>query len=82
MGAYTLTTALPNWPTDPRLVSVSSLYNFQFDFWRAVLTTLPSAVLWGASFPLALAAAANGRDTGRLVGRVYAANTSERSSAR
>ena len=73
-AAYTLTTALPNWPTDPRL-AYRPLYNFQFDFWRAVLTTLPSAVLWGASFPLALAAAANGRDTGRLVGRVYAANT-------
>ncbi|MFB3778216.1 MAG: spermidine synthase, partial [Bryobacteraceae bacterium] len=37
---------------------------------------LPPAVLWGASFPLALAAVAErGGDPGRLVGGVYAANT-------
>ncbi len=37
---------------------------------------LPGAILWGASFPLALAAvAAPGQDPGRLVGGVYAANT-------
>jgi spermidine synthase len=41
-----------------------------------VLTALPAAALWGASFPLALAAVAEkGQDPGRLVGRVYAANT-------
>ena len=31
--------------------------------------------MWGASFPLALAAAARGQDPARLVGGVYAANT-------
>ena len=37
---------------------------------------LPAAILWGASFPLALAAVAGrGQDPGRLVGGVYAANT-------
>ena len=37
---------------------------------------LPAACLWGASFPLALAAAApRCDDPARLVGRVYAANT-------
>ena len=37
---------------------------------------LPAAFLWGASFPLALAAVASrGQDPGRLVGGVYAANT-------
>ena len=37
---------------------------------------LPGAILWGASFPLALAAvAARGQDPARLVGGVYAANT-------
>jgi spermidine synthase len=37
---------------------------------------LPPALLWGASFPLALAAAATeGQDPGKLVGGVYAANT-------
>ncbi|MGD8287290.1 MAG: fused MFS/spermidine synthase, partial [Gemmatimonadota bacterium] len=51
-------------------------YTFQLDFFRAVLTALPAAALWGASFPLALAAVAErGQDPGRLVGRVYAANT-------
>src|ERR1019366_10824748 len=37
---------------------------------------LPAAFLWGASFPLALASVASpGQDAGRMVGRVYAANT-------
>ncbi|KPK62126.1 MAG: hypothetical protein AMK73_06715 [Planctomycetes bacterium SM23_32] len=37
---------------------------------------LPGAILWGASFPLALAAAAGPtQDPGRLVAGVYAANT-------
>ena len=42
----------------------------------AAVAVLPAALFWGASFPLALAAAGRGqRDTGRLVGQVYAANT-------
>ena len=37
---------------------------------------LPGAMLWGASFPLALASlASRGQDPARLVGGVYAANT-------
>jgi len=37
---------------------------------------LPATCLWGASFPLALAAGATqGLDPGRLVGGIYAANT-------
>jgi spermidine synthase len=37
---------------------------------------LPGAILWGVSFPFALASIAVGeRDSARLVGRVYAANT-------
>ena len=43
---------------------------------RCLWVVLPGAILWGASFPLALAAvAAPGQDPGRLVGGVYAANT-------
>ena len=43
---------------------------------RAIWVLLPSTLLWGASFPLALAAVARrGQDPGRLVGGVYAANT-------
>jgi len=43
---------------------------------RATAAILPAALLWGASFPLALAAAAaRDDDPARLVGSVYAANT-------
>jgi spermidine synthase len=51
-------------------------YNFGIDLLRCAYALLPAAVLWGASFPLALAGVAGrGQDGGRLVGRVYAANT-------
>ncbi len=67
--------ALPNWPVNPSLAP-SAWYALQLDLVRAALAVLPAAVLWGASFPLALAAiAVPGEDTSRLVGRVYAANT-------
>lgn len=73
-AAYLLLHAFPNWPVNVTIAT--PWYNFQFDFVRALLTALPAAALWGASFPLALAAvAAEGQDPGRLVGRVYAANT-------
>jgi spermidine synthase len=43
---------------------------------RAIDVILPAAVLWGMSFPYALAAAGAGQhDTGRSSGLVYAANT-------
>ena len=43
---------------------------------RSMLAVLPAACLWGASFPLSLAAAATrGQDAGQLVGGIYAANT-------
>ena len=74
-AAYALTTALPYWPIDPSLASSPS-NNFQIDFVRCLLTVVPGAILWGLSFPLALAAVASEeQDTGHLVGRVYAANT-------
>ncbi len=74
-GAWTLAQSLPYWPINP-LLSSSPWFNFQLDFARSLFTMLPSAVLWGASFPLAVAAAARtGDDTGATVGRVYAANT-------
>jgi spermidine synthase len=74
-AAYCETRALPYWPVNPGLSSTAWL-QFQIDFVRCLVTVLPASILWGASFPLALAAAApDQRDTGRLVGTVYAANT-------
>jgi spermidine synthase len=74
-GAYMVTQGLPHWPVNASL-AVSAWSNFQLDLARALFTMLPGAVLWGASFPLALAAATvKGADPGRTVGRVYAANT-------
>ena len=74
-AAYMLTSSLPYWPINPSISSDPS-FNFQLDFVRAFWVVLPGAILWGASFPLALAAVAGpGQDPGRLVGGVYAANT-------
>jgi len=73
--AYTLAHSLPYWPVDPWL-SLNPWFNFELDLARCVWTVLPATLLWGASFPLALAAAAApGEDPGRLSGEVYAVNT-------
>ncbi len=73
-AAYCETRALPYWPVNPAIGS--PWFQFQLDFVRCLVTVLPAAMLWGASFPLALAAVApDQRDNGRLVGAVYAANT-------
>jgi spermidine synthase len=73
--AYLIGRSLPFWPINPALMPGAGIA-FQLDLARSLLAILPSALLWGASFPLALAAAARpGQDGGRLVGRVYAANT-------
>src|SRR5262249_10719927 len=72
---YVLAESLPYWPINPNL-SKSPWISFQLDLMRCVWALLPATILWGASFPLALASvAAQGQDVGRLVGRVYAANT-------
>ena len=74
-SAYMLSASLPYWPIDP---SISRLpwFNFQIDFARCLWVVLPASLLWGATFPLALASvAAKGEDPGRLVGRLYGANT-------
>jgi spermidine synthase len=73
--AYMLANSLPYWPINP-LLSTSPWYTFQIDLARSIWAILPAALLWGASFPLALAAVASrGRDAGRMVGGIYAANT-------
>ena len=74
-AAYTTGTSMPYWPINPS-IGKSPVYQFDLDLLRAFWVVLPAAILWGASFPLALGAAAReGEDTGRLVGGVYAANT-------
>jgi spermidine synthase len=73
--AYMLTQSLPYWPINPS-ISSDPWFNFQLDFVRCLWAVLPGAILWGASFPLALASVATGgKDPARLVGGVYAANT-------
>jgi spermidine synthase len=73
--AYMLTQSLPYWPINPS-ISTDPWFNFQLDFVRCLWAILPGAILWGASFPLALASVATGgKDPARLVGGVYAANT-------
>ena len=74
-AALMLGRSLPFWPINPSLTR-SIWLSFQLDLVRCAWVLLPATFLWGASFPLALAAAAPGRgDSGRLVGRIYAANT-------
>jgi spermidine synthase len=73
-SAFQIARSLPYWPINPFLSS-SPWFTLQLDMARCVWAVLPAALLWGASFPFALAAAARGGDPGRLVGRVYAANT-------
>jgi spermidine synthase len=74
-AAHTTGTSMPYWPINPSL-GKSPVYQFDLDLLRAVWVVLPAAILWGASFPLAIGAAAReGEDAGRLVGGIYAANT-------
>jgi spermidine synthase len=74
-AGYALTTTVPYWPIIPR-VATSQWLVFQLDLIRCLWAVLPAAILWGASFPLALASVtAVGRDPGRLAGAIYAANT-------
>jgi spermidine synthase len=73
--AFMVAQSLPYWPVNP-LLSTKPWYTFQIDLVRCLWAILPATVLWGASFPLALAAAARkDEDPARLVGGIYAANT-------
>src|SRR5678815_2494538 len=73
--AFMLSDSIPYWPVNP-ILSTSPWFNFQIDLVRCFWAVLPATLMWGASFPLALAAvAAPGEDPGRLAGETYAANT-------
>ena len=73
--AFMLSKSLPYWPINPKL-STSPWFTFQIDVLRVVWAVWPGTLLWGAMFPLALAAVAlEDEDPARSVGNVYAANT-------
>lgn len=76
LANHTITRIVP-FRARPAVVETQDIYAvFWHDTQRAAAAILPAAIFWGASFPLALAAAGKGQgDTGRLVGQVYAANT-------
>src|SRR5712692_2780608 len=74
-AAYQLTESLPYWPINPSIGTTPWL-TMQLDLVRCLWVVLPGALLWGASFPLALAAVASTeQDAARLAGGVYASNT-------
>jgi spermidine synthase len=77
-AAYQLNVSLPFWPINPSIASTPWV-TFQLDLVRCLWVVLPGAILWGASFPLALASLApltsSDQDAARLAGGVYAANT-------
>jgi spermidine synthase len=73
--AYNLAASFPYWPINPS-ISSNIWFNFQLDLDRAFWALLPPTLLWGASFPLALAAAASEKqDSAKLFAGIYAANT-------
>jgi spermidine synthase len=77
-SAYMITRSIPYWQIDAIELTKQSgpWYMFLLDLLRVGCAVLPAAVLWGASFPLALAAvASDNEDSGRMVGSLYAANT-------
>ena len=56
-AAYMTTASMPFWPINPS-ISSDIFFNFQLDIMRAAFVVLPGAILWGMSFPLALASVA------------------------
>ena len=73
--AYTIIHVLPVW-SDDVLTTQNGWHMYTLDLKRCLWAILPPTLFWGASFPLACAAAARpGEDSGRVAGAVYAANT-------
>ena len=73
--AYLIADSLPYWNASP-LLTAGPWLSFRLDLIRCFAAILPPTLLWGASFPLACAAIASpSEDSGRIVGRIYAANT-------
>ena len=76
-GAYAIVNILPHWqPTAlflPQVRTTPSLM-FTYDALRCAFALLPATLLWGASFPLTLAAG-RAADFGGHVARINAINT-------
>jgi spermidine synthase len=73
--AYTIVHVLPAW-TDDILTTQNGWHMYTLDLKRCLWAILPPTLFWGASFPLACAAAARpGEDSSRVSGSIYAANT-------
>jgi spermidine synthase len=77
--AYAVSDVIPSWPFNPLAVT-NPWRLFRVDFMMCLSAILPPALLWGLSFPLALASlsgreASKEQDAGAMVGKVYAANT-------
>jgi spermidine synthase len=76
-GAWMIVHGLPLWqPTKSFLpwVRSSPSLTFAFDAFRCAIALLPATVLWGASFPLTIAAAGSAA-VSRQVSRITAINT-------
>jgi spermidine synthase len=74
-AAFMLASSLPYWAGNLNS-SAGPWRDFVDDIWRCTVAIFPAAVLWGASFPLALAAiSSEAGDPARLVGGIYGANT-------
>jgi spermidine synthase len=72
-AAFMISQVLPFMP-EPRALSGWDVA--MINLTRSLMALLPATLLWGASFPLAMAAAKrNGDDPAKPVARVYAANT-------
>ena len=74
--ATLITGILPFWK-DAVLTTTDPWTMFELDLKRCLWAILPPALFWGASFPLACAAAVNSEDEdpARVAGNIYAANT-------
>jgi spermidine synthase len=74
-SAFMIAAVLPFWPID-RALAPSPWVNYQIDVLRCASAVLPAALLWGASFPFALAAvSSSGDDPGWITAAVYVSNT-------
>ena len=74
--ALAIARKLPFW-SDAILTTTNPWEMFLLDLKRCVFAILPPSLLWGASFPLACAAAVSSpdQDPARVAGGIYAVNT-------